>query len=443
MKDEPELFRRFFWRLNSDAWFSWLTEHWLPNLGSVQEDKEWCALFASKLEQWQNAFPEEVLALWQRAFTEEWDEKSNLATRLVFSLRKFQHWQVPGIESLIESILQEKINYTHSLGKAISQYVAANGQGDDLLWRFITKDLSSEDVTKWDIGKKLHCDEHEFHQKDFLAQRMLASEYLLDLVLNDLQKWADAGISDYDRERGRRPYSVLLYCTSWQRRHEADEISHHDNLSTLFQATEQVLKHHSRNNTVWWQANEPKLRQSWEESIIYLLLLAYQENPEANTAGIAFLLTDKNLLRYGQLEHEFGELTGVSFHLLPESDQIIFQRIVLCMYDDIYNGNETRDRWVQQNKYDYLVWVPVVFRLPEAQQLIEQYQSVQFVIGCPLPTPQVSFQSIDNEPIAPLKQLLQLSDTQLYRLLSYFDILSDDEASAHVGKKKTKHTKHK
>ncbi|XOF35428.1 MAG: AAA family ATPase [Candidatus Electrothrix sp. YB6] len=436
MRKEPELFRRFFWRLNNDAWFCWLTEHWLPNLGSVQEDKEWYALFASKLGQWQNAFPEEILALWQRAFAEEWDEKSNLVWRAAVSLDKFKYWQTSGIDSLLELLLREHFDNTHFLGKAISQYVAATGQGDDLLWQFITKDLSSEDLTKWDLGKKLHCDEYDFHQKDFLEQRMLTSEDLLDLALNDLQKWADAGISDYDRKRGRRPYSVLLHCTSWQLRHEEDEISHHDNLSILFQVIEQALKHHSENNTAWWQKNEPQLRQSWEESIIYLLLLAYQENIEANIAGITALLSDQELLSDGQLEHELGELAGASFYLFNDLNQELFQRTVLSLYDDEDWGEE---QWIQQKKYDYLIWIPAVFRLPEVQYLIEQYQSVQFVIGCPLPTPQVSFQSIDNEPIAPLKQLLQLSDTQLYRLLSYFDILSDDEASAHVGKKNSKH----
>ena len=416
MKDEPELFRRFFWRLNSEAWFSWLTEHWLPNLGSVQEDKEWYALFAAKLERWQNAFPEEVLALWQRAFAEEWDEKNNLVWRAALSLDKFQHWRVDRVDSLLELLLRESGNETHFLGKAISQYVAANDLGDDLLWRFITKDLSSEDLTKWDLGKKLHCDEYEFHQKDFLEQRMLVSEYLLDLVLNDLQKWADAGVSDYDRERGRRPYSVFLNSTSWSQAHnQLDFTQHADGLTILLHLVEQVLKHHARENTAWWQKHEPQLRQSWEESIIYLLLLAYKENLEENTAGISFLLTDKNLLRYGRLEHELGELAGSSFHLLNDSDQEIFQRTVLSLYDDKDYSNE---RWVQQKRYDYLVWIPAIFRLPEVQCLIDQLTPP---LGSLLPTPQIYLQGgWVGSPIS-LDNLLLLSDSFLYCLLLHYD----------------------
>uniref|UniRef100_UPI0040571175 NACHT domain-containing protein n=1 Tax=Candidatus Electrothrix sp. TaxID=2170559 RepID=UPI0040571175 len=436
MRQEPELFRRFFWRLNSDAWFSWLTELWLPNLGSVQEDGEWYALFASKLGQWQNVFPEEVLALWQRAFAEQWDEKNNLVWRAVSSLDKFQHWHVSGIDSLLKLLLDESSDDTHFLGKAISQYVAATGQGDDLLWRFIIKDLNSKDMTKWNIGQKLHCDDHDFHKKNFFEQRILASEYLLDLVLNDLQIWADAGISDYDRKRGRRPYSVFLSDTSWTQTHHQLDHRHADDFTILLYIVELVLKHHSRGNTAWWQTNEPQLRQSWEESIIYLLLLAYHENLEANIAGITVLLSDKNMLRYGRLEHELGELASTSFHLLNESGQDLFQRTVLSLYDDEDWGNE---QWVQQQKYDYLVWIPAIFRLPEAQHLIDQLTPP---LGSPLPLPQIYLSSIDYGPLIPLEQLLQLSDTQLYRLLSYFDILSANEASSRIGKETNKHEMH-
>jgi len=436
MKQKPELFRRFFWRLNSDAWFRWLTEHWLPNLGSVQEDKEWYALFASKLSQWQNTFPEEVLALWQRAFAEEWDEKSNLAWRAVSSLDKFQHWHIGGIDSLLKLLLDESNDDAHFLGKAISQYVAATGQGDDLLWRFITKDLSSEDMTKWNIGQKLHCDEHDFHQKNFLEQRMLTSEYLLDLALNDLQKWAEACVIDYERERNRRPFSIFLSETSWSQTHHQLDHHHADSLTILFHIVEQVLKHHSRENTAWWQVNEPQLRQSWEESITYLLLLAYQENPEVNIAGIAFLLTDKNLLRYGRLKYEMGKLAGASFHLLNDLNQEFFQRAVLSLYDD---EDWEKERWIQQEKYNYLIWIPAIFRLSEVQSLIDQLPPA---LGSPLPLPQIYLSSIDYGSLIPLEQLLQLSDTQLYRLLSYFDILSADEASSFIGKETSKQEIH-
>ncbi|HSN23034.1 MAG TPA: hypothetical protein VLS45_02500, partial [Methylomicrobium sp.] len=219
------------------------------------------------------------------------------------------------------------------------------------------------------------------------------------------------------------PYPVFLYRTTWKKKHQEDKGSPPDNLLTLFKLIEQILKHHSRNNTVWWQANEPKLRQSWEESIIYLLLLAYQENQEANTAGIAFMLTDKNLLRYGYLEYEFGALAGASFHLLSNSDQEMFQRAVLSLYDDKDYSNE---RWVQQKKYDYLVWIPTIFRLPEAQQFIEQLHPW---FGTSTPFPRIhSWGGTIGSPVS-LENLLQLSDSLLYRLLLHYDGYHDRHSS--------------
>ncbi len=138
-------------------------------------------------------------------------------------------------------------------------------------------------------------------------------------------------------------------------------------------------------------------------------------------------------MRYGWLKHELGELVGMSFHLLTNSAQELFQQTVLNLYDDEEWGDE---QWVQQKRYDYLVWIPVIFRLPEAQQLIEQLTPP---MGYSLSLPKVYLSSIDNGPIVPFKQLLQLSDRQLYRLLSHFDIISTDEAGNIIGKNNRKH----
>ncbi|MCI5183957.1 MAG: hypothetical protein D3921_15805, partial [Candidatus Electrothrix sp. AW1] len=369
---------------------------------------------------WQNAFPEEVLTLWQRAFTEEWDEKNNLIWRAVSSLDKFQHWHVIGIDSLLENLLTES-NDTHSLGEAISQYISATGQGDDLLWRFITKDLSSEDVSKWDIGQKLHCDDHDFHQKDFLEQRLLASEYLLDLALNDLQAWMKAGVHEY--EKSFRPYSGFLRETSWRQKHEKS-IQHIDDLTILLNLFEQTIKHHAKENTTWWQENEPQLRQSCSAGILYFLIVAYLENPEANADTIAVFLADKKLLSYGKLKYELGELARTSFHLLNDLDQELFQRTILSLYDDEDWGEE---RWVLKKKYDYLICIPAIFRLPEVQHFIEQLSPT---LDSPLPMPQIYSRGgcWGGSPIS-LENLLSLSNLQLYRLLLHYDGYSDDHSS--------------
>jgi hypothetical protein len=210
----------------------------------------------------------------------------------------------------------------------------------------------------------------------------------------------------------------LLESTSWSQTHHQLNFYRADDLTILIQIVGQTLQYHSRKNTAWWQENEPQLRQSCEAGMLYLLILAYRKNLVANAAGIAALLSGKNLLRYGRLEHELGELAGSSFHLLNDSDQELFQRAVLCLYDDKDYSNK---QWVQQKKYDYLVWVPVIFRLSEAQHLVNQLSPS---IGSLLPMPQVYCRAIDTGAIVPFKELIDLSNASLYRVLSYYDALS-------------------
>ncbi|MCI5224287.1 MAG: hypothetical protein D3924_16870, partial [Candidatus Electrothrix sp. AR4] len=262
------------------------------------------------------------------------------------------------------------------------------------------------------------------HQQKTLEQRMLASEYLLDLILNDLQQWITAAVCEYENNNNPpRPYYLFLYKTSWRQKHESSNVPFVDGLTILIQATEETFKHHAEKNTAWWQENEPKLRQSSYDEILYLLLLSYKENPEANTAGIATLILNKNLLHHGFLEYELGELAGISFHLLTDSDQKLFQHTVLSLYDD----EDWNAEKVRQKKYDYLVWIPDVFRLAKTKNLIRQFPET------PLPTPQVhSWITIwdgSKKSSINLDDFLQLSSISLYNLL----VSEQDDLRSHLG----------
>ena len=71
---------------------------------------------------------------------------------------------------------------------------------------------------------------------------------------------------------------------------------------------------------------------SREETLLYFLAQAYKENPEANVDGMASLLTDAELLRYGHIGHELGELIQTGYHLLPPEIQEINQKGILGLY---------------------------------------------------------------------------------------------------------------
>lgn len=141
------------------------------------------------------------------------------------------------------------------------------------------------------------------------------------------------------------------------------------------------------------------------------------------------LLSDKELLRFGHLENELGELIGASFHLLPATDQEACQKVILSLYEEEKWGEEGRPRWVDKLIYDYLVWVPGIFRLPQAQSLIEQQRTW---FGASRPSPRIhSWGGMVGASVS-LERLLQMDNAQLYRLLSYYGDF-DVDRSSHPG----------
>jgi hypothetical protein len=414
-RQEPELFRRLFWRLGGDAWWRLLLAHWLPSLGSPACDSELYSLFVTRLDRWMNTHPTEVVALWRRTFAEGWGEVNRLAGQITVQLLKFQHWQIKGIPELLEILSLEEKGKGNLLGKSISLYVDATNEGDELLWKYIIKDVDFEHARRFDIGRKLHCDPHVFHDKAFLKGRLIRSDRLLDLVINALEAWA---VSDSIRSTKHRLTSTFLYNSSWEFQHSHHDMHPADGLTVLLTGIEQAVKHHAQADDHWWRKNEPRLRDSTEETLLYFLAKAYRENPEANVDGIAHLLSDAELLRYGHIEHELGELIQAGYYLLTPEIQEINQQAILGLYSDENRGGEDVPQWVHQIIYNYLIWIPAIFRFPMSQDFVEHFQS-QF--GKALPSPHISsWGGIVGFPV-PLEALMKLKDDDLLRLLSYYN----------------------
>jgi hypothetical protein len=105
----------------------------------------------------------------------------------------------------------------------------------------------------------------EFHQESFLLDRLNKCDTLLSLVLQAIDSWG-----------------VVLSETSWSLRHSQGVMRSVSSLTFLVNALENALKFRASQNDVWWQANEPYLRESKSEAIRYFVIQAYKENIEVN-----------------------------------------------------------------------------------------------------------------------------------------------------------------
>lgn len=416
---EPELFRRLFWRLEGNSWWRLLLDHWLSSLSPPTSEGQWYSLFVLQLDRWMNSHPTEVVSLWRRAFSEDWGDKNDFAMRITFQLHKFQHWDTEGVQELIETLLVENKTESDFLGKVLSLYTAATNRGDDLLWRYIIEDVGPQDIRGFDIGKKLHCDTHVFHSKEFLNDRLIHSDWLLDIAINTLEEWATKNGIYSSKHRLR---SAFLNSSSWEYQHSHYDIHHADDLTVLLAGIEHAIKHHAHANDDWWKRREPQLRSVSEETLLYFLVQAYKGNPEANVDGMAQLLTDAELLRYSQIEHELGEMIQAGYHLLSPDVQDKNQNTILALYSEEQCGMEDGASWVHRIVYNYLVWIPSIFRLPLSQAFIERFQTM---FSSALPKPDLHSWGGTVESPVPLEIFMKLHDSDLFRLLGYYDDYND------------------
>lgn len=411
----PEYFRDFLWSLSDPCWFDLLAQPlFMPIIETVESDSLRLNVI-TKLRQWMNDRPKEVLALWNKVIS---GNNRNIANEIISSLDKFTHWDTEGIRELLKALLNaEKGHDTLSPGKSFSQYVEVTDSGDDLLWDFITAKI---DETKsahnfsLHLGHELRCSVHDFHNDDFLRQRLCASDCLLTRCIESLEFWS---AKCYFEPSASSLRISFLRETSWVYSHHKHEIYGVSHLYELLAHIEWALKERCRKYDSWWQENEPKLRETHDASLAYLLMRAYCVNIEPNISRIIEFLRRADLFHFERLEHEVREFFHEIFPFLPDEVQEEFQEKILNLSSSQFPPDEQPD-WILRPKYLLLCQIPIILRLPIVQVFIEEWQD-SFGIS---PQPPKIY-SEGGKRYAPISasQLLLLSDDGLLKLFHFYD----------------------
>jgi hypothetical protein len=220
---------------------------------------------------------------------------------------------------------------------------------------------------------------------------------------------------DFNPEDGRYPFKTyLLDSTSYNRRHTDWDHRHQESIHEFLDAIESAMKFRATMNDPCWKRYEPLLRESRELGVQYLLCETYLMNIPDHLEGIECQLTNKKLLRYGHLEYELGMLAAKSYPLLSYEVQEAHQRTLIVLYDDL----EDEYDWIERNIYNQLIWVPVIFRIPELKSFFEECEK-QY--GTAIPTPSIT-SSVGwvKSPISSEK-LIELSHKTLITLFGHYD----------------------
>lgn len=356
-------------------WHHFWLSHLVPALKEMH-DSEWLTTHVHRIAQWANEDAAGVLAFWMDAIDLDWLDGNRISEQLVFSLSDFRTENLPLVAPLLERLLSvPKPDYS-LLGRTVARSVTAGAIDDKTLWGYITGEINDDEVMKFNFDNKLHCQPHEFGDKDenFLKQRMVESTALLDLALGTIEQWSQIRSTGYGVTRiGYR--SGFLNDSSYSDTHTQNDHKHIDSERVLLDAVEAAILDHAQTHSDWWRDNRERLCFNHEGVLVYFAILAFIRNPEVNIDLIGRLLCDSNILEF-ELSYELGTLIQAAFIYLDSHTQDSVMATIQALWEDepVTDG-ETR-LWVLKKRAEYISTIPCHLRSSETQAVLDAYEKI-------------------------------------------------------------------
>lgn len=409
--NQNDLFKRFFWTLKSSHWFELIANKWYPFLSHQPDNYEWCSSFIRKLDIWMNIYPNEIVETWNHALKEDWGRDN--VWIISHNLTGFKHYHVDGVKDLIYTLRKCNNTDSHFMGTIYCNYIETTGDGYEILWDWMTRDISVKGMNTRNKKNELYCDSHDLNGRNFLKKHLINSEEFLNLVLKSLLDWVEG--SYYWKEDGLT--RKLLEYTSIPDRTSHFGSIYIENISILIQAVEEAFLTHARISSEWWKKEEAKLRKCNELAIRYILIKAYLENIEINLDGITTQLFDKELFESDNLNYELGLLINESFHLLPEQIQDKITTVIENLFSGHTEQEEHSRNWNNRVRFELFIRIPACFRADSVNNFIDKFIP-QFGYYTPI-REKYSWGEWIGSPVS-AENLDNLSIEALYTLFNYY-----------------------
>lgn len=370
-----EVFQVIYNQASLVEWHHFWLSHLVPTLKEMR-DAEGLTTHVHRVAQWANEDAAGVLAFWMDVIALDWLDGNRIAKQLVFFLTDFRIENLPLVAPLLKRLLSMPKPDHSLLGHTVARSVTAGVIDDKALWDYIAGDINDDDVMKFNFDNKLHCQPHEFGDKDeyFLKQRMLESTVLLDLALGAIEQWSQIRSRHYgDTRIGYR--SGFLNDSSYSDVHTEVELSGKDSIRLLLDAVEAAILHHAKNNSDWWQNNREHLCFNHEGALCYFAILALTSNSEANIDLISRLLCDRDLLEF-QLTYELGTLIQTAFIYLDNHTQDSVMATIQTLWEDEPATDGEARLWVLKKRAEYISTIPCYMRSAETQAILDAYEKI-------------------------------------------------------------------
>lgn len=363
-----ELFNSLYEHGHAIEWHHFWLRFLVPHI-TQERDSQSLIKHVYRIASWKKADPKGVLSFWLNALEYDWVEHNRIAQNIALELRDIDSDAGINTGQLLEKLLSlphQKIDF---LGDAIVRHIDSGGTNDELLWRYIAGDIKEEDLLRHYFDHKLRCGLHEFGSEDFLCQRMLQSEHLLDLAIASIERWSLILSKRYHNNRDW--HDNFLRRTSYDSIHSRHETSHASEETMLFQAVENAIIHHANEHTGWWIHHRARLCRSNEGALRYFAILALTHSPECNVAEIQTLIFDKEMLE-SSLRYELGNLLNASFVYLNECTQDSALSSILTLGD---NESIEENPWIHRTHVELISAIPAYLRSPEAQMTLIDWET--------------------------------------------------------------------
>ncbi|TNJ39345.1 ATP-binding protein [Chlorobaculum thiosulfatiphilum] len=421
-----EVFQVIYIHAELIEWHYFWLSHLVPILKEMH-DSEGMTAHVYQVVHWQNEDTARIMAFWMEALDLDWLDRNRIAEQLVFGISKLKTEKLPLVTPLLERLLSVPKPAHSILGKTIARGVETGAFDDRLLWCYIAGDVDDDDVIEFHFNNKLHCQPHEFGDKNdgFFVRRMVNSVVLLDVALESIERWSQIKLA-------KRVYRCdFLDETSYFDVHSQIDHRHVDGERILFDAIEVAILDHAKNHSEWWLQNRERLSFNHEAALRYFAIIAYTKHPQQNIDLIGRMLCDRDLLE-SKLSYELCELSHTAFILLDRDTQHLVLTTMQGVFEE-YTPDRDKHSWILKNRAGYISSVPCFLRTIDAQAILDEYERKY---GKMDRKPSIGMTSSSIAAPFSFERFLSVRDEGVIRLLSHYSGYNRDFEDFSVGRER-------
>ncbi len=411
--NHQEVFQIIYFQSIKVEWLHFWNKHLVPILFE-QRNAQGLTQHLHIISRWINEETKVIVDFYDQLLTLDYMDKPNLIGGISLILADNAKKNLCEIVPLFKTMLTLSETEHHFLGKLAAKLVSAEAIDDVILWRYITRDITEDDIIGFRFNNKLHCQSHDLgsNTKDFLYNRMMTSEVLLNLAINSFENWSLKNSSILGI-KGKKYSWHFLHETTYDKTHSKSD-GHFCNRdeNILLDAIEKAINFHAEKQSQWWQKNSERICFNYEGALRYFGICACCNYPQTNLTLIADLLTDRELLE-SNLSYELGLLIKNSFVYLDSSTQGNVIQTILSTYKE-ENNNDT---WSLRERLKLFSFIPCFMRSPEIQLFIDEYEKTNGIL---IPAPDIL--SCGGQVIPPFsfEEFLRISDNNVLKLINHY-----------------------